>query len=220
MKKLARIAGFNLIELMVTVVIVAILAAVAYPGYQNYARQARRSDGQAGIQLIANRLEKFHTYCNSYPSSLGATATTTALTTVWPASCPQVPLPIAAGLCPAGSVCTALSPQGHYQISIQVDNSSGACTSSTCVTAPPLTAPQLAACIAACGYTIIASPGDSVARTSIPRTGGATLTIPVAAGVSGRQRDDGVFVQDSRGIKDWDRNNDGTLSVAEQGKWK
>lgn len=180
--------GFNLIELMITVVIIAILAGIAYPSYNRYTTQARRADAKSAIMQVSNRLEKFFSYCNSYPTSANA------LTDPWPATCPQRPLPNNVGLCAPGTVCNTLSTDQHYQITVTQDNSVGSCAAVTCAGNP-----NFAACVAACGYTIVANPNG--------------------AGVTGRQRTDGRFRLDSRGVKEWDRNNDGDYADAGEISW-
>lgn len=181
----ARTTGFTLIELMITVVIIAILAGIAYPSYQNYTRQARRADAQSAILQTANRLEKFFTYCNSYPTA-AAWPSSAPITNTWPTTCPQNPLPNTAGLCPTAGACNDLSPDRHYQITINQGATAGGCSGAS---ASP-----------ACGYTIIANPNG--------------------AGVTNQQRNDGSFRMDSRGVKEWDRNNDGDYADAGENKWK
>lgn len=61
--------GVTLIELMIAVVIVGILAAVAYPSYQDQVRKTRRSDGQAALLDVAQRLERCFTRFNRYNSN-------------------------------------------------------------------------------------------------------------------------------------------------------
>lgn len=185
----SRSKGFNLIEVIIAVVIIGILAAIAYPSYQRYTTQSRRADAQSAIMQTANRLEKFFGYCNSYPTSANA------LTDTWPATCPQRPLPNNLGLCAPGTVCNALSPDRHYLITVTQDNSAGTCAANTCVGNP-----NFAACVAACGYTIVANPNG--------------------AGVTGRQAGDGRFRMDSRGIREWDRNNDADYGDPAENSWK
>lgn len=118
---------------------------------------------------------------------------TTSVTGTWPTgACSAPPLtPSTAGL-----GMTASSPDSHYIIAITADNSNGTCTGSTCST---LAGSALTDCVLQCGYTITADPN--------------------AVGASGRQRNDGKFRMDSRGKKEWDRNNNGTYEATEN-TWK
>ncbi|MEO7854351.1 MAG: type IV pilin protein [Rubrivivax sp.] len=52
-------AGFTLVELMITVAVVAILAAVALPGYASYVRRSNRSDAQGFLSEVAARQQHF-----------------------------------------------------------------------------------------------------------------------------------------------------------------
>ena len=60
------IAGFTLIELMITVAVVAILVAIAYPAYQDQVRKARRALAKADLVEYAQLAERFHTVNNTY----------------------------------------------------------------------------------------------------------------------------------------------------------
>ena len=51
--------GFTLIELMIVVAIIGILAAIAYPSYQEYVRRTKRTDAQADMMELANRLQRY-----------------------------------------------------------------------------------------------------------------------------------------------------------------
>jgi type IV pilus assembly protein PilE len=68
------VAGFSLIELMVTVAIAAILAAIAYPSYTQYVMRSRRSDAKAALLDLAARQERIFSIQNQYtndPTTLG-----------------------------------------------------------------------------------------------------------------------------------------------------
>lgn len=62
--------GFTLIEVMVVVVIIGILASIAYPSYQEYVRRANRAEGQAFLQDIAARQERYFSQNNKYITSV------------------------------------------------------------------------------------------------------------------------------------------------------
>jgi type IV pilus assembly protein PilE len=64
--KLSAVAGFTLIELMVTLVIAAILLTVAIPGYQSYVRKSRRTDAKTAVLDLAGREETLFSTKNAY----------------------------------------------------------------------------------------------------------------------------------------------------------
>ncbi|ABI56209.1 type IV pilin protein [Alkalilimnicola ehrlichii MLHE-1] len=59
-------SGFTLIEVMIVVVIVGILASIAYPLYTNQVIRGERSDGQAALMSVAQRMERMYTRDNEY----------------------------------------------------------------------------------------------------------------------------------------------------------
>jgi type IV pilus assembly protein PilE len=76
MKPQRNLAGFTLIEVMITVAIVGILAAVALPSYNEYIRRARRAEARAEILRADGWLERYFTENNRYTNDAGNTANT------------------------------------------------------------------------------------------------------------------------------------------------
>ncbi len=61
-----RNAGFNMIELMVTLVIIAILTMVAYPSFMQSVRKGKRSDAHTAMTRAAGNLERFFSTNGTY----------------------------------------------------------------------------------------------------------------------------------------------------------
>jgi len=70
----SRVAGFTLIELMVTILIGAILVSIAAPTYLNQIRKSRRTEAKTAILDLASREERLFSTTNAYsadPVTLG-----------------------------------------------------------------------------------------------------------------------------------------------------
>ena len=65
-KPAARMTGFTLIELMITVAIVAILASIALPAYTSYVARARRADARTQLLQVAQFMQRFYAANDSY----------------------------------------------------------------------------------------------------------------------------------------------------------
>ena len=78
-----HVAGFTLIELMVTVAIIGILAAIAVPMYGDYVTRSRIIDGTSKMGDIRTQMEKYfmdnRTYLNG--AACGAQASIAAYNT-------------------------------------------------------------------------------------------------------------------------------------------
>lgn len=64
--------GFTLMEIMIVVAILGILAAIAYPQYVEYVAKGRRVECRSALLLAAQKMEKFYSNNNVYPTTLGA----------------------------------------------------------------------------------------------------------------------------------------------------
>jgi len=75
--------GFTLTELLVVITIVGLLAALAIPSYLEHVTKTRRSEGQAALFDVAERMERYYSQNNTYETATIATgnAITDLLTT-------------------------------------------------------------------------------------------------------------------------------------------
>jgi len=67
---LARVRGFTLIELMVTVAIVGMLAAVAYPSYIDYIIRSKRSAAQGYMLELSSLQQRYLLDARTYAADL------------------------------------------------------------------------------------------------------------------------------------------------------
>ncbi|PIA71868.1 type IV pilin protein [Pseudomonas sediminis] len=65
-KQLKRQQGFTLIEVMIVVLVIGILAAIAYPNYSEYVKRGNRSEGQAFLNDVSARQERYFSQNNAY----------------------------------------------------------------------------------------------------------------------------------------------------------
>jgi type IV pilus assembly protein PilE len=71
-------AGFTLVELMVSIVVATILITIAVPSYTNQIRKSRRTDARAAVLDLAQREERYMSTNSSYtadPAKLGYSGT-------------------------------------------------------------------------------------------------------------------------------------------------
>ncbi|VXD02573.1 Pilus assembly protein PilE [Pseudomonas sp. 8Z] len=68
-ERYVRQSGFTLIEVMIVVVIIGILASIAYPNYSEYVKRGNRTEGQAFLNDVAARQERYFAQNSAYITS-------------------------------------------------------------------------------------------------------------------------------------------------------
>jgi type IV pilus assembly protein PilE len=67
----ARVTGFTLIELMMTLVILAILAAIAIPSYGDFVMRGRLTDAHAKLGDLRGQMERYFLDNRTYQDTTG-----------------------------------------------------------------------------------------------------------------------------------------------------
>jgi type IV pilus assembly protein PilE len=62
----SRVAGFTLVELMVTLVVATVLFTIALPSYQTQIRKSRRVEAKTAVLDLAGREETLYSTTNAY----------------------------------------------------------------------------------------------------------------------------------------------------------
>ena len=65
-----RMAGFTLIEIMISVAIVAIITAIALPSYRSNVARSKRSEAISIIQEAAQYMQRYYSANDSYTNTL------------------------------------------------------------------------------------------------------------------------------------------------------
>ncbi|HSW69025.1 MAG TPA: type IV pilin protein [Gammaproteobacteria bacterium] len=64
-----KIAGFNLLEILITLSIIGILSILCFPIYSQHIIHARRLEAEVNLIKLANALEKYYLLKNTYENA-------------------------------------------------------------------------------------------------------------------------------------------------------
>ena len=98
----AKIRGFTLVELMITVAIISIIAAIAVPSYTGYMTRARRSAAEQLVMQIAGKQQQYVVDARSYTATIGTGGLNIGSLDGW--------------------TCAATCTNGAYTVTVTVDN--------------------------------------------------------------------------------------------------
>ena len=76
------LAGFTLIEVMITVAVIAIIAAVALPSYFDYVTRSRLVEARSNLADMRTRFEQFFLDNRTYPAACVAASATPSATQI------------------------------------------------------------------------------------------------------------------------------------------
>jgi type IV pilus assembly protein PilE len=147
-----NLAGFTLVELMITVVVVSILMSIAIPAYNAQIRKGRRTEAKTALLDLAGREERYFNTNNTY-TNMAANL----------------------GYAPAGSTTTVTNlavGSGYYQVTASSPAANGVAAPSYEVTATPRTPDQQND--TQCQWFSVDSTGKQLANTQ--NGGGGTDT--------------------------------------------
>lgn len=68
-RKSSRVAGFTMIEVMITVAVVAILAAIVLPTYTEYVTRSKIVEAKTSLSDMRTRLEQYFLDNRKYPAA-------------------------------------------------------------------------------------------------------------------------------------------------------
>ena len=82
----SKIAGYTLIEVMITLTVLAIITAIAIPAYQGYVSSAREAEGHNNLAAMQMAQEEFFLENNAYFEGENTTAVENASAGLWTAT--------------------------------------------------------------------------------------------------------------------------------------
>ena len=126
MRNHRSVAGFTLIELMITVAIIGILSSAAITLFQFQQLRTKRSEGTTNVEAIAKMVRAYFGDAGRYPATAGS----------WPASAPA-PAPVqwdAASTAAFGAIGFRAEQAIRYRYDVDAGAECGVCPTGGCFT--------------------------------------------------------------------------------------